>query len=414
MKKRTPRSKPSDKPGEKAEVFLPEEKQISGHQSQPADILELIEALRTHQVELKMQNEELRRAYEELEKARDRYSDLYNFSPVGYFTLDENNLIIEANITGAELLGLERRRLPGTRFTRLISPDDLNRFYRHREKCLETLKTQTCELKLKSEENNPRFIQLESVSVSDDEGNFNRIRTAMIEITDRKKTHDRIQSLSRDILKSHETERQMIARELHDGIAQEISVAKMKIDTLMSEYPDSPKGLTEKTSELSLILGKVISSVRDLSYDLSPPDLKISGLVKGLAHFCSEFSDRYGIKVSFFSAGTERIKLDDQIRLNLYRLVQEALNNVRKHAEATLVEIQLSYDHPDIILNIKDNGRGFDVDKRLAALNSEKRMGLRSIEERVTLLNGTLSLHSAPGHGTNIFINLPYGQEDDR
>ena len=108
----------------------------------------LIHELRVHQIELKMQNEELRRIQGELEKTRDRYSHLYDFAPVGYFTVSEKGIIEEANLTIAAMLGVERSALIGKPFTHFILKEDQDIFYKHRQQLLETEEPQSCELRL--------------------------------------------------------------------------------------------------------------------------------------------------------------------------------------------------------------------------------------------------------------------------
>ena len=114
----------------------------------PQDVKNLVEELQIHQVELEMQNEELRRAQLELEEARDRFSDLYEFAPVGYFTISYKGLIQEANLRGATMLGVERGSLINQRFSEFITKDTQDVFYHHRQKLIETRSKQSCELRL--------------------------------------------------------------------------------------------------------------------------------------------------------------------------------------------------------------------------------------------------------------------------
>lgn len=412
MKKHNLTPEATDELKKRAELFL--KKKPSFVKKLPRrDTQELIEDLHVHQIEMEMKNEELRRAHEELEKAKGIYADLYKFAPVGYLTLDQNNLIFRINLAAAKLLGIERRRLLGSRFSRFISPDSVDFFYQHVRQCLDTRKKQTCELKLKNDAENARYIQLESMAVSDEEGDFNRIRMAMIDITTRKEADDRIRALSQELLRAQENERQMISRELHDRIGQDLSMVKMGYDALMEDLPVFPAEAREKASELSNILHGVINAVRDLSYDLRPPYLEKADIVHALYSFCKEFSRNTGIKVDFFSAGMERIELDYFIRINIYRLVQEGLNNVLKHAEASQVDVTFSYTKPELLLRIIDNGKGFNVQKRLATLTSEKRMGIRSMKERVMLLGGTMTVQSKVRHGTKIFVRLSFRGKND-
>jgi two-component system cell cycle sensor histidine kinase/response regulator CckA len=156
----------------------------------PADIQKLVEELRVHQVELEMQNEELRQAQIELSDARDRYANLYDFAPVGYFTINEKGLILEANFTGAKMLGLERGRLIGRPFSRFITKDAQDNFYLYRKKIFETGIRQTFELTLKREDGSIFHAQLESIAIKETGADGNVIRTTIIDITRRRQAEE--------------------------------------------------------------------------------------------------------------------------------------------------------------------------------------------------------------------------------
>jgi signal transduction histidine kinase len=151
--------------------------------------------------------------------------------------------------------------------------------------------------------------------------------------------------------------------------------------------------------------------VRDLSYELRPPALNDLGLVQTVFHYCMDFQEKTGVQVDFFSAGIDEKRLDPDAQINLYRMVQEALNNIKKHAEAGNAVVRMVACSPHLILRIEDDGKGFDVTKRLALLTNERRMGLRSIEERVKHLKGKMTLRSAPGRGTRVLVELPLREE---
>jgi signal transduction histidine kinase len=102
------------------------------------------------------------------------------------------------------------------------------------------------------------------------------------------------------------------------------------------------------------------------------------------------------------------LNLDFDTEINLYRLIQEGLTNIKKHADAEHVTVRLVAAFPNIILRIEDNGKGFDVQKRMATLTKEKQMGIRSMEQRAKLLQGEMEIQSKPMQGTKIFITLPY------
>jgi PAS domain S-box-containing protein len=355
--------------------------------------------------------QQLYHAYEKLKKSKEYYESLLEFSSIGFLTLDIKNRILDINNTGARLLGKIKGDLIGKNFLPFISSDNENTFNRYRTRCLESGQIQALELQLNSEGVYPRHVKLEGISNSENSKNQGQIRIAIIDVTDQKKADERIKALSQELLRSQETERRMIARELHDSVAQELSAVKMGYDSLLDSHSEITQDIRQRTQVLSKTLQETIRVVRDLSYDLRPPGLEKAGIIQCLFNFCSEFSDKFNVGVDFFSVGMEAIELDDFTEINIYRLVQEGLNNVNKHAQASHVDVMFSFTHPDIMLRITDNGIGFDVEKRLMEITSEKRMGLRSMEERVTLLGGTISVQSMPLHGTKIIIKLPYGKD---
>ena len=146
---------------------------------------ELTHELRVYQIELEIQNEELRRAQVALEESRDRYVDLYEFAPVGYLTLSSEGLIAGVNLTGAALLGVERKKLLNRRFASFIPPEDSNRWYAHLAKTLGHRTVQGCELVLKRRDDSRFHAQLDCLHMKD--GEVSSIRIALSDITERKR-----------------------------------------------------------------------------------------------------------------------------------------------------------------------------------------------------------------------------------
>jgi PAS domain S-box-containing protein len=171
---------------QRAEKLLAERPQAIRSRA-PADIQKLIHDLRAHQIELEMQNTELRRVQLELQETRDRYLDLYDFAPTGYFTLDRDSLITGVNLAGCQLLGSEKHRLIGTQFTSFIPADSQDAFYFHYREVLKTGLKVNCELKMVKADGTPFQAQLISLAVPDKDGKTSYYRTAVIDITERKR-----------------------------------------------------------------------------------------------------------------------------------------------------------------------------------------------------------------------------------
>ncbi|MFA9498471.1 MAG: PAS domain S-box protein [Deltaproteobacteria bacterium] len=231
------------------------------------------------------------------------------------------------------------------------------------------------------------------------------------DITERKIAEEHVHTLTQQLMKVQEIERQQIAYDLHDNLAQDLSLLGIGLETLFDSHPSVPLEVKQKASELSKTLRRSISAVRDMSYDLHPPELDQLGIAHTAYQYCEEFSEKSGIKIDFFAAGLDDLTIPNNTEINLYRLIQEALWNIKKHADATNVTIKLVASFPYIILRIEDDGKGFNVKDRLAAASKEKRMGLRSMEQRVSLLDGKMRIQSRPKEGTKVYIEIPYKEK---
>jgi PAS domain S-box-containing protein len=168
------------------------------------DVQQLVHELQVHQIELEMQNENLRRAQVELEAARDRYADLYDFSPAGHFTLDLSGTIVEANLRAATLLGPRRQELIGKPFVRFVTSDDRPVFHRHWQAVLKTGTRQTCEVQLQKESGPSCWVYLESLAMSEESGPITRWRTALLDISSRKRAEQEKTRLIRDLARSQQ------------------------------------------------------------------------------------------------------------------------------------------------------------------------------------------------------------------
>lgn len=229
-----------------------------------------------------------------------------------------------------------------------------------------------------------------------------------VDITEQKKAEEHIQSLTHELIRAQERERTAIALELHDTILQDLVALKLKCDIFFANQAEISSKVRQWTKEHSGTLQRTITSLRDLACDLYPSGLRQWGLVKTLNQYCQDFSKKSGLDIIFSCNGMDGLMLDSETETTLYRLVQEGLNNIRKHADASKVFISLLAASPQIVLTIEDNGKGFNVDKRLEVSALEKRMGLRSMNERICLLGGEMRIESHPGQGTKILLQIPF------
>ncbi len=211
------------------------------------------------------------------------------------------------------------------------------------------------------------------------------------------------------IIKAQEDERRRIARDMHDGPAQAMSnvVLKAEICERMAEV-DLDKAITE-LKNLKEVVRSCLKDVRRVIYDLRPMSIDDLGLKPTLQKYIENFSQQHGIQIELRIWGEINRVKDSNIILTVFRVVQECLNNIRKHANATFACVQLECADMSLTLRIKDDGDGFDV----SSLNEFNRdeiggFGVFGMKERVELLDGTFSIESSLGLGTTVRVQMPY------
>ncbi|MDA8138970.1 MAG: PAS domain S-box protein [Desulfobacteraceae bacterium] len=247
--------------------------------------------------------------------------------------------------------------------------------------------------------------------ILDAQGNVTEFLWVGVDVTERRQTRRQIKTLTHELIKAQENERYRIARDLHDHIAQDLSSLKIRLQTLFGACTTLGEESRQQINDVINILQRSISDVRNLAYDLRPPGLDQLGLVRTLFVYCEDFAQTNNLKIDFIAAGLDDLILDEDIQINIYRLIQEALHNVKKHAQAKGVTIRLVTSSPNLILRIIDDGKGFDASRWRAKAYKEKRMGLQSMVERVGLLGGTIDIRAHDQKGTGIFISIPIKEQ---
>ncbi len=211
--------------------------------------------------------------------------------------------------------------------------------------------------------------------------------------------YDQQQQATKELLYAEERERRRIATDLHDGVGQMLSAALMKIGEAHNQT-EANSAAWEATEKAKILLAESYDEMRSISHQMMPNAL----LKAGLASSVKDFLEKIGggqLKVSLDVIGLDE-RLDEHTETVLYRVIQEAVNNVVKHAGASKLSIQLIRDEEGLSLTIEDNGKGFDRDDQ----RHQEGMGLNNIRSRIALLGGTLDIDSAPGKGTLLAIHL--------
>jgi signal transduction histidine kinase len=224
----------------------------------------------------------------------------------------------------------------------------------------------------------------------------------------RKQTDERRQELSGLLINAEESERTRLARELHDDFSQRIAVLAVDLERLPKKMADNPAGAKKRLAELLELTTGIGADLHSLSHRLHSSTLDSLGLVDALESLCEEFAMQSEIDVSFAHEGVPE-QLDPEIALCLFRVVQEALTNVKKHSHALSVVVRISGTRDGLELSITDDGAGFSIDEAAKRIG----LGLRSMQERIHLVNGTLKMRSYLQRGTSIDVRVPLRSEPE-
>ena len=237
----------------------------------------------------------------------------------------------------------------------------------------------------------------------DDKGHPVEVATTERDITEQKRADRELRRLNARVISSQETERKRLARELHDGVGQMLSGVKFRMESLPEEIGLSGK-TAEKIIEVSGVLNRAISEIRRVSQNLMPSELVDLGLEPALRTLCREFEERAGVKVTL---RTNRVPADVEpaLALTLFRIAQEALNNIGKHSKATAVAVDLSRKGIELVLSVSDNGIGFIPGAN--RLLTGRGIGLGNMRARAESVGGSIELHSNPGAGTSLSVHAP-------
>ncbi len=516
------------------------------------DANSLIHELRVHQIELEMQNEELRRVQNDLEISRSRYADLYDFAPVGYLTLNKHGQIVDLNLTAARQLGIERGRLLNKHFQYSVFQPDKKEFFSHLNAIFDRRERQIAEVRLSPKGGDQFYARLESIYSEGEDGtelcrtnmsdvtprnraeealresqqmlhlvldtiparvfwkdldlNYlgcNRsfaldaglqspkeivgrndfeigwgeqarlyrsddleviktrrpklgyeepqttpsgdkiwVRTSKVplfdvkgeirgvlgtyeDITDHKraeeglrrshhelerrveertsaleKANKELRQIPSRLISVQEEERKRLASELHDSIGQTLAAVKLWVEMAL-QLRDEGVGSAalDRLEQFVPILQRSIEETRNIYMGLRPPMLDNVGLLATLEWLRNECMKLYPQRHIELETGVGEEEIPENLKVNIFRIAQEALNNIAKHSKAEWVDITLSNDGNGIELVISDDGVGMNLDQILQT-STARSLGLTSMRERAELTGGSFSIESTPGEGT--------------
>jgi signal transduction histidine kinase len=266
------------------------------------------------------------------------------------------------------------------------------------------LPVQNRELKLRWPDGRTIWLLLSIIPLNNIKGENDKLLIIFNDITEQKRMQQETESYVREITRIQEEERRRISRELHDDTAQSLAYLSLELDSLIHSHESTLDKISIRLKDLKSQVDHCLQEVRRFSHELRSGVLDQLGLIAALEAMVDEINARHQIQIKFDVTGHER-RLNNEEELALFRIAQEALNNVRKHSQATHATLSIKYRKKGVRLAVADNGRGFRLSEIDNAI-TRGRLGLIGMRERVRLIGGTLSIKSDINNGTTIVVEL--------
>jgi len=325
--------------------------------------------------------------------------------------VDLDGRFLYASPAHARALGRSPESLVGADAMEQVHPDDRPAVRAAWEQALALREGRTAEFRMLHQNGEWRCFESVGNCIFDERGQPQRLLIVSRDVTRRKAAETVTRALPRLIRDAQETERRRVARDLHDSVNQILSAVKFRLQSVEEKLAPREDAAWRDVLKAQAHLEKAMQEVRRISHNLRPSELDDLGLVSAVRSLVDEFADRTAVKVDL---AFERLpeKLPAEVELNLYRILQEALGNIERHACAGEVGVRLAKEGSILRASIGDNGLGFDP-QRPRAEGERLGMGLVDMHERAEFVGGRCAVASSPGKGTEIVIEIPLRRMED-
>ncbi|MBA7636377.1 hypothetical protein ES703_43995 [subsurface metagenome] len=334
------------------------------------------------------------------------YRQLFENANDAIWVHDLQGNITAANEAAAKLVGYDIIEMGKMNVREFLSDESLNIASQIRHKLLEQEAVeQPYEQSLIRKDGTKAILKL-TTSLVTENGKPIGFQHIARDVTEERRMQDSLRYYLSHVTKVQEEERKRIARELHDDTSQALYALSRQVDNFARNNSRQAPNTTAFLKELQEQLNKTLQGIRRFTQELRPSMLDDLGLLATLRWQVSDLEKQSGVEVRLTVIGIER-RFSAEMELTIFRIVQEALRNVEKHAQASKVEVKIEFCEGKTKISIGDNGKGFDSGRSLADLPREGKLGIAGMEERVRLLNGNMRIESKPDKGTKVMIEVP-------
>jgi PAS domain S-box-containing protein len=340
-----------------------------------------------------------------LRESEERYRELFENAKDAIYVHDLEGVYMSLNRAAERLSGYRREEILGKPFWELVAPEYVGQLRENVRKKLEEVGETNYEVEIIHKDGARVPVEVSSRLIYED-GVAIGVQGSARDITERKRAQRALLTYSRRLIAAQEAERRRIARELHDQIGQVLTALKLNTHAIQSARDGREAG--PLIADNLKMLDEALEQVRDLSVELRPLLLDDLGLVTALRWYVDRQTQRTGVLAEFISDSLEPdLRLTSELETACFRIAQEALTNVARHAHAKLVTVRLSRNGPSLILLIEDDGVGFDIEALQGQALANATLGLRGMQERAHAVGGRIKIDSATDKGTQVFVELP-------
>ncbi len=349
----------------------------------------------------------LRHTTAALRASEQHYRRLVEILPDAVGLLDAEGRLTAVNPQALSMLGYsDASLLLGKSALQLAPPEEQARFRAELAQALRKGALHNAEFTLLRKDGRPLPVELSVAVLTEGGEQTSGLVLVARDISQRKRAEEEMRSLPRRIIEAQEAERQRVARDLHDGVNQIIASAKMRLRNVEQAVAAVNPAATQVLARCYELMVQALEENRRIAHALRPTDLDALGLVEACRNLCRELESRSTIKVSCHIAAPDK-RLAPAVELNLFRILQETLNNADQHAQATTVSFEMAIRDGHLELSVRDNGRGFQLHRLRPAPGKRRGIGLTNIRERAAAVGGTCEINSSPRKGTVIRVSVP-------
>lgn len=370
---------------------------------------QLFEQTQHYVAELEERIAERNRVEAALRESEERYRELFENAREAIYVHDLDGIYVSINHAAEKLSGYTRDEIIGHSFKEFISTEHLHHVRDNFCQKLAKRGETTYEVEVIAKDGRRIPVEVSSRAIYEN-GVIVGVQGTARDITERKQAQDALQMFSRKLIEAQEEERRRIARELHDQIGQVLTAVKMNLHTVQHVCNELETGAQIKDNIEAV--DEALRLVRDLSVDLRPPLLDDLGLVTALRWYVDRYAKRSGIVADvIIDLHDQNERFSRELETACFRIAQEALTNVVRHARATCVSLRLAKENELLVLSVRDDGIGFDPDALRRRAGRAATLGLLGMQERAHAAGGDLEINSQVANGTEILLKLPLDPE---